>query len=124
MVSVQNSHYSTRHSSHEVLTAAMTRLSTSLQSIHATTLMPSIKLPAIPPELIEYVDHGRNPDIYTREFVELARKSNQLMKGKMDAFGLMRDALATAMRAGMPELEAEVDAIVVATGGKVPAKEV
>jgi mediator of RNA polymerase II transcription subunit 10 len=65
------------------------------------------------------VDNGRNPDIYTRELVEAARKSNQLMKGKTEAFAGMRDALADAMRTAMPELSEDVDRAVEATGGVV-----
>ncbi|POS88205.1 hypothetical protein EPUL_000341, partial [Erysiphe pulchra] len=68
----------------------------------------TIKLPEVPAELIQYVDNGRNPDIYTREFVELARKSNQLMKGKIEAYAQFRDILASEMCKALPELEADV----------------
>ena len=57
------------------------------------------------------MDNGRNPDIYTREFVEGARRSNQLMKGKMEAFGSFRDVLATEMARAMPELRDDVAAV-------------
>ncbi|EPQ64975.1 Bgt-4196 [Blumeria graminis f. sp. tritici] len=66
------------------------------------------QLPYVPPELIQYVDNGRNPDIYTREFVELARKGNQLLKGKMEAFADFRDILAGEMCRVLPELETDV----------------
>lgn len=68
----------------------------------------SIRLPEVPAELIQYVDNGRNPDIYTREFVELARKSNQIMKGKIEAYAQFRDVLASEMCKALPELEADV----------------
>src|SRR3954468_13980433 len=71
--------------SRDILEASILRLSSSLQSVHRLT-QDENRLPIIPPELIQYVDNGRNPDIYTREFVELARKGNQTMKGKMEAF--------------------------------------
>jgi mediator of RNA polymerase II transcription subunit 10 len=63
------------------------------------------------------VDEGRNPDIYTREMVELTRKSNQLLKGKMEAFASFRDALAHEMGTAMPELAEEIERVVVGTGG-------
>lgn len=75
-------------------------------------------LPYVPPELIQYVDNGRNPDIYTREFVELARKSNQLMKGKIEAFSSFRDVLAGEMRKALPELEADIALVLDKTGGE------
>jgi hypothetical protein len=34
-----------------------------------------------PPEIIDYVDSARNPDIYTREFVELVQRGNQDLRG-------------------------------------------
>ena len=72
----------------------------------------------VPQELIQYVDSGRNPDIYTREFVEGARRSNQLMKGKMEAFGSFRDVLATEMVRAMPELREDVARVLEETGGR------
>lgn len=72
----------------------------------------------MPPELLEYVENGRNPDIYTREFVELVRRGNQLMRGKAAAFDSLRDVLAADMAAAMPELRDDVERVLEATGGK------
>ncbi|ESZ98053.1 S-adenosylmethionine-dependent methyltransferase-like protein [Sclerotinia borealis F-4128] len=72
-------------------------------------------LPWVPADLIQYVDNGRNPDIYTREFVEAARKNNQLMRGKMQAFAGFRDVLAGEMGKVFPELEEDVRMVVEAT---------
>ncbi len=71
----------------------------------------------MPPELLEYVENGRNPDIYTREFVELVRRGNQLMSGKMHAFASFRDVLAHNMTTAMPELRDDVARVLEATGG-------
>lgn len=65
----------------------------------------------ITPEIIEYVDEGRNPDIYTREFVEVVQKSNQYMKGKSEAFAGFRDALAEEIVKAWPEMKADVDQV-------------
>lgn len=87
-------------------------ISNTVTTTSSTTITPSdertIQLPEVPAELIQYVDNGRNPDIYTREFVELARKSNQLMKGKIEAYAQFRDILASEMCKALPELEADV----------------
>lgn len=72
----------------------------------------------MPPELLEYVEAGRNPDIYTREFVELVRRGNQLMRGKLHAFRSFRDILAEQMNSAMPELREDVAQVVQATGGE------
>lgn len=71
----------------------------------------------MPPELLEYVENGRNPDIYTREFVELVRRGNQLMRGKQSAFASFRDVLAEQMSSAMPELREDVAKVLEATGG-------
>ncbi|KAL8854845.1 MAG: hypothetical protein Q9221_000351 [Calogaya cf. arnoldii] len=63
----------------------------------------------IPPEIIDYVDSGRNPDIYTREFVELVQKGNQYLKGKSEAFTGFRDALAEEMVRAWPEIKTSVE---------------
>lgn len=72
----------------------------------------------MPPELLEYVENGRNPDIYTREFVELVRRGNQLMRGKVRAFAAFRDVLAEHMAQAMPELRGDVERVLEATGGR------
>ncbi|SPO01144.1 related to negative transcription regulator [Cephalotrichum gorgonifer] len=118
-VMVVTSHYDTSgRPSREVLTNSFKTLSTSLQTINATATDPTLTLPQVPPELVKYVEGGRNPDIYTREFVELVRRGNQLVRGKMRAFETFRDVLAGEMSSAMPELKADVDRVVEATKGE------
>ncbi|KAI9794557.1 MAG: RNA polymerase II mediator complex subunit [Peltula sp. TS41687] len=71
----------------------------------------------IPPEIVEYVESGRNPDIYTREFVELVQKSNEHMKGKTEAFRAFRDVLAEEISSALPALREQVDRVIRETGG-------
>ncbi|KAL1894226.1 RNA polymerase II mediator complex subunit [Sporothrix stenoceras] len=68
-------------------------------------------LPSVPRDLVQYVEAGRNPDIYTREFVELVRRTNQLRAGKRGAFAQFRDTLAGQIRSALPELGGDVDRI-------------
>lgn len=70
---------------------------------------------AVPPEIIQYIEEGRNPDIYTREFVELAQEKNQLLKGKSEAYAQFREALAREIRGAIPDIAEEVDSVVKAT---------
>lgn len=78
---------------------------------------PPVASIQLPPEIIDYVDAARNPDIYTREFVELVQRGNQDLKGKKEAFASFRDVLATEMRSAMPECRREVDRVVANTAG-------
>lgn len=69
--------------------------------------------------MIQYIEQGRNPDIYTREFVELVQKWNQKIGGKCEAMALFRDVLAREIVSAMPEVRGEVERVVRATGGKI-----
>lgn len=106
----------------DVLALQLTQLSTALNDIHQLAQSSSSILSdaQIPRELITYVENGRNPDIYTREFVELVRRENQLMKGKMAAFGGFRDVLSREMASACPELYDDLSRVVVGTGGTPP----
>ena len=73
----------------------------------------------IPKEIIVYVQEGRNPDIYTREFVEVVMKNNQKLKGKSDAFAQFRDILARELVGAVPDLKKEVRQVVESTGGSL-----
>jgi mediator of RNA polymerase II transcription subunit 10 len=74
----------------------------------------------LPPELIQYVESTRNPDVFTREFVELAQRTNQLLKGRSDAYRLLRDTLAKDIVTAIPELKDDVARICQSTGDKLP----
>ncbi|KAH3674915.1 hypothetical protein WICPIJ_009424 [Wickerhamomyces pijperi] len=65
----------------------------------------------IPLDVLRYIEDGRNPDVYTREFVEATKRSNQYLKGKMEGFGLLRDVLAQKIEAEFPELKEVVEDI-------------
>ncbi|KAI8627441.1 mediator complex, subunit Med10 [Xylariaceae sp. FL1651] len=106
---------SSSRTSRDVLAAELTALSRALQTVHRTATTRT--LPQVPPELVQYVDNGRNPDIYTREFVELVRRGNQLMRGKQSAFASFRDVLAGEIENAMPELRDDALRVVAATAG-------
>ncbi|KAF7589451.1 RNA polymerase II mediator complex subunit [Aspergillus hancockii] len=78
---------------------------------------PAISSIQLPPEIIDYVDAARNPDIYTREFVELVQRGNQDLKGKKEAFAEFRDVLAREMRSAIPGCRGEVERVLEAVGG-------
>ncbi|PNY20895.1 Mediator of RNA polymerase II transcription subunit 10 [Tolypocladium capitatum] len=119
-IMVQVSTYDTTgRPSRDVLSNEVKTLSRSLQALHVSASSPHGRaLPSVPPELLEYVENGRNPDIYTREFVELVRRGNQLIRGKICAFTAFRDVLAEQMAQAMPELREDVERVLEATGGR------
>ena len=54
---------------------------------------------------------GRNPDIYTREFVELAMRNNQRLRGKADAFARFAGVLAAEAVGACPEMRPHVERV-------------
>lgn len=65
----------------------------------------------IPVDVISYIEDGRNPDIYTREFVEVTAKTNARLKGKMLAFRKLRDVLGEKLVQEFPHLKNGVENI-------------
>lgn len=63
---------------------------------------------SVPLDILGYIDHGRNPDIYSREFVELVTKQNQNVAGHIAALDKFRDVLCTDLSESFPELEGEL----------------
>lgn len=82
-------------------------------------MAPSIHID-IPPEVTNYVESSRNPDIYTREFVELVQRTNQMLKGREEAYRFLQQQIAWQLSNAVPELRNDVFKVVEATGGKVP----
>ena len=56
----------------------------------------------------QFIDDGRNPDIYTREFIEQIQLLNREMKGKCEAFASFGALLGAEMTKAMPNLEDDV----------------
>jgi len=68
---------------------------------------------------MSYVENSRNPDIFTREFVETVQRMNQMLNGRVDAYRMLQEQLARQVSSAIPELKDDVSAVVEATGGKV-----
>ncbi|GAM88838.1 hypothetical protein ANO11243_068720 [Dothideomycetidae sp. 11243] len=88
----------------------------------ATLVQTARRLPtALPAEVIsDFVEKSRNPDIYTREFVEHVQKLNQQLSGRSQAYADFRDALAREIVGAVPELRGEVGRVLEGSGGKLP----
>ncbi|KAK3713024.1 RNA polymerase II mediator complex subunit [Vermiconidia calcicola] len=73
----------------------------------------------IPVEVIDYVEKSRNPDVYTREFVELVMRYNQQLKGRSEAFASFRDILGEQIVTAIPDMRDDVRRVVQASGGDI-----
>lgn len=102
------------------LESAFRTLTRNLSTLHDMTLpldnpssksTSSIQARQIPDSILDYVDAGRNPDIYTREFVELDQRGNASLNGKMTAFRDFSRVLAEEIKQGIEGTAGEVDKI-------------
>lgn len=60
----------------------------------------------VPLEVFEYIDQGRNPQLYTKDCLEKAQEKNQQVNGKIDAYKDFRSLLVDELSKQFPkELE-------------------
>lgn len=100
----------------DLLVDKMTDLAQSLnrlQHMTSTTTSPNnpIHSVRIAPEIVDYVDDGRNPDIFTRDFVENVQRGNAVINGKQKAFRDFSEVFAQVLKTRMPELTRHVDRV-------------
>ena len=57
------------------------------------------------------MDDGRNPDIFTRDFVELVQRGNAVVNGKKQAFRDFSQVYAKALKEGIGGVEKGVDMV-------------
>lgn len=90
------------------ITQTLSNLSESLTYLQNISTHPELAKVKVPKELIQYVEDGRNPDVYTRQFVEIVVQENQVVKGKAEAFRGFGECLLKEAGEAFPELEAEL----------------
>ncbi|ODV66912.1 mediator of RNA polymerase II transcription subunit 10 [Hyphopichia burtonii NRRL Y-1933] len=92
--------------SHTALTHKTNQLISQLSGLTAS---PFTQQYPIPIDVISYIEGGRNPDIYTREFVEVTAKSNARLKGKMQGFQKLKEVLSDKLKDEFPRLKDGID---------------
>ncbi|OLL22604.1 Mediator of RNA polymerase II transcription subunit 10 [Neolecta irregularis DAH-3] len=70
----------------------------------------------VPQDVLQYIEDGRNPDVYTRDFVELVRKDNQFVNGKIKAARDFALIFGKELQYSFPELKDDVERVWRATG--------
>ncbi|RMZ84405.1 hypothetical protein DV738_g653, partial [Chaetothyriales sp. CBS 135597] len=77
----------------------------------------------IAPEIVDYVDDGRNPDIFSRDFVERVQRGNMVMKGKQEAFRSFAQVFAEELKKGIGGVNKQVDQVMENAGFDKEKKE-
>ncbi|XP_077993705.1 mediator of RNA polymerase II transcription subunit 10-like [Glandiceps talaboti] len=57
----------------------------------------------VPLEVFEYIDQGRNPQLYTKDCMEKALAKNEQVKGKIDTFRRFKSQLVHELSKMFPE---------------------
>ncbi|CAG5892213.1 mediator of RNA polymerase II transcription subunit 10 [Menidia menidia] len=65
----------------------------------------------VPLEVFEYIDQGRNPQLYTKECLERALARNEQVKGKIDTMTKFKSLLISELGKVFPEDMAKYRAI-------------
>jgi hypothetical protein len=81
-----------------------------MQSVfNAHINLPQTRQLLVPHEVIDYVDQGRNPDIYTKELLDRVSGENMYTNGILDAVSVSLPALhhisAHSLRPSMSVIE-------------------
>ncbi len=58
----------------------------------------------IPRDVLEYIEDGRNPNVYTRQFANAVVRENQYVNGKMKAHQEFQGMLGKEIGAAFPGL--------------------
>ena len=103
--------YASETETRDVLVNKIQELSQSLAHLSRESSSNTIMNTFVPPEVVDYVDDGRNPDIYTRELVEVVQRGNAVLNGKINAFGSFSEIFANDLRKMSPEMAKAVDEI-------------
>ncbi|EXJ81239.1 hypothetical protein A1O3_07529 [Capronia epimyces CBS 606.96] len=111
----------------DLLVDKMTDLAESLsrlQNLTSATASPNnyIQHVQIAPEIVDYVDDGRNPDIFTRDFVENVQRGNAVINGKQQAFKDFSEIYAKALKEGIPGVSRQVDRVLESAGFEIEQK--
>lgn len=61
----------------------------------------------IPLEVFDYIDSGKNPQLYTKDCIDKALSKNEAVKGKIDLYRKFREDLTTQLEQVFPEEIAE-----------------
>lgn len=91
--------------SHNALTHKVNQVVSQLSGISAAPFTNQFPVPL---DVVSYIEDGRNPDVYTREFIEVTAKSNARLKGRMQGFQRLREVLGQKMAQEYPNLESSI----------------
>ena len=64
---------------------------------------PRVQAIQVPLEVFDYIDGGRNPQLYTKDCMEKALSKNEEVKGKIDAYRMFKARLLKELHDVFPD---------------------
>ncbi|XP_073968801.1 mediator complex subunit 10 [Rhodnius prolixus] len=92
-----------------VLNQKIQALVTGLQEVDK--LKSQVQEVMVPLEVFDYIDNGRNPQLYTKDCIEKALTKNEQVKGKIDAYSRFKAHLLVELNNVFPNELAKYRAI-------------
>lgn len=90
----------------------LVRLDQTLQDLRQlASSSQQIKNTPIPLDVLQYIEDGRNPNVYTREFVESTALLNEQLATKVRGLERLQQVLGSKLAAEFPELEEAVESL-------------
>ena len=71
-----------------------------LKLLESSTLTLNFQVPL---EVFDYIDSGRNPQLYTKDCMEKAHSKNEEVKGKIDAYRMFKARLLVELTHVFPK---------------------
>jgi len=57
----------------------------------------------VPPEIFQYIDQGRNPQLYTKDCLQKVRTKSEEVEGKKDAYKAFKEVLEVELKKELPQ---------------------
>lgn len=73
-----------------------------LQEVDKLKNQPQVQDVHVPLEVFDYIDSGRNPQLYTKDCIEKALTKNEQVKGKIDAYRKFKAHLLVELNNSFP----------------------
>ncbi|XP_055304022.1 mediator of RNA polymerase II transcription subunit 10, partial [Sitodiplosis mosellana] len=85
---------------HNVLNQKIQSMVTGLQEIDK--IKPQVQDVHVPFEVFDYIDQGKNPQLYTKDCIEKALTKNEEVKGKIDSYRKFKMNMMLELRKTFP----------------------
>ena len=85
----------------DILNSKLNKLIENMQDIEK--VKDEVAEVEVPPEIFQYIDQGRNPQLYTKDCLQKVKTKNEEIKGKIDAYKDFKNILEEELKKELPQ---------------------